>query len=228
MDTRIQGAIFDMDGVISDTQSLHARIESDLLRRYGIIMSPEEIIRRFAGTADKEMFPAIFTEAGKRAPDVDAIVAQKYSLMMAPDVAVPEIPGTKAFIASLQRLGIPLAVASASSMEFIRFVVEKLELISSFKALVSSDEVNRYRAAVVSRNRRWRERYDCCGKGGYEEHCIVDASRSGRLSYKCQFYCPRPSRCSVIDFLMLSVHTCQETAFGKAGVNSCFSLVQYS
>jgi|SRR3989344_642503 len=141
MDTRIQGAIFDMDGVISDTQSLHARIESDLLRRYGIIMSPEEIIRRFAGTADKEMFPAIFTEAGKRAPDVDAIVAQKYSLMMAPDVAVPEIPGTKAFIASLQRLGIPLAVASASSMEFIRFVVEKLELISSFKALVSSDEV---------------------------------------------------------------------------------------
>ena len=87
MDTRIQGAIFDMDGVISDTQSLHARIESDLLRRYGIIMSPEEIIRRFAGTADKEMFPAIFTEAGKSAPDVDAIVAQKYSLMIAAEKA---------------------------------------------------------------------------------------------------------------------------------------------
>ncbi len=33
---KIQAVIFDMDGVISDTQKLHAQIESDLLKQYGI------------------------------------------------------------------------------------------------------------------------------------------------------------------------------------------------
>ena len=31
-----------MDGVISDTQKLHAKIESEILSRYGINMTPQE------------------------------------------------------------------------------------------------------------------------------------------------------------------------------------------
>ena len=57
----IKAVIFDMDGVISDTQKLHSHTESIILRGYGIEMSPDEVTRRFAGVSDSEIFYEIFS-----------------------------------------------------------------------------------------------------------------------------------------------------------------------
>lgn len=44
----ITTVIFDMEGVISDTQILHASIESQLLAQQGIDLSPDEITKKYA------------------------------------------------------------------------------------------------------------------------------------------------------------------------------------
>ena len=46
-----KGVIFDMDGVISDTQDLHAQVESKMLQSVGINLLPDDITNRFAGVA---------------------------------------------------------------------------------------------------------------------------------------------------------------------------------
>jgi phosphoglycolate phosphatase-like HAD superfamily hydrolase len=48
-----KAVIFDMDGVVSDTQKFHVEIESKLLKDFGIEMAPGEITKRYAGVPDK-------------------------------------------------------------------------------------------------------------------------------------------------------------------------------
>lgn len=134
--------IFDMDGVISDTQVIHSRIEAALLREHGIELTPEEITRRFSGSTSKEMFPIIFTEAKKEMPPLMDIVREKWRRI---DSAIPKnvraIPGTREFIESLGERGLSLAVASSSRRAFIDLVLRELKFEKYFQAIASGDEV---------------------------------------------------------------------------------------
>jgi HAD superfamily hydrolase (TIGR01509 family) len=138
----VEGVIFDMDGVLSDTQTIHARVESDSLRQLGITLSPEDITREFAGVADEDMFPRIFARFGKRVDDFGAFVEDKWKAMMeASRGHVRPMPGAIELVAALGQLGIPLAVASSSRHSYIELVLEELKLQDAFRAVVSAEEV---------------------------------------------------------------------------------------
>ncbi|HEY7770159.1 hypothetical protein [Longimicrobium sp.] len=59
----MDAVIFDMDGVISDTQRLHSEVESELLRGWGIEIDPDDLTRRYAGIADRDFLPAVLGRA---------------------------------------------------------------------------------------------------------------------------------------------------------------------
>ena len=52
----IKGIIFDMDGIISDTQKLHSKVACELLDRFGIEITPKEITKKYSGVRTKEFF----------------------------------------------------------------------------------------------------------------------------------------------------------------------------
>src|SRR3989344_1906258 len=105
-----------MDGVISDTQKVHAETECALFREYGVAITPEENTRRFAGVPDNVAFPILFREAGKSLPNLDALITRKWKLMLSlPPGQVKAIPGALGLIQTLHDRKIPLAVASSSS-----------------------------------------------------------------------------------------------------------------
>ncbi len=138
----MKAVIFDMDGVISDTNYLHSSVESAILAGYGIELQPKEIVKRFAGVSDNEMFSEVFSEAGKGKPDMSSIASRKWERMLNPQPGeIVAIPGTVEFILTLQQQSIPMAVASASSMAFINLVLSTLKLTNVFHTLVSADEV---------------------------------------------------------------------------------------
>ncbi len=135
--------IFDMDGVISDTQKFHAEVESLLLKEFGIMITPDEITRNFAGVADDAMFKQIFT-ANKicNNPPIDKIVMKKWDIMT--DISrgrITAIPFAIELIQSLSGAGFKLAIASASTNEFIKEVLSELKLEKYFDANVSAQEV---------------------------------------------------------------------------------------
>jgi len=131
-----------MDGVISDTQIIHSRVESELLREYGIELHPDEITKRYAGTTSYEMFPHVFQMANKDLPSLEEIVSEKRKRIdRAIQGAVREVPGTRDFIYYLNELDIPIAVASASRLSFIDQVLIELDLRKRFNAITSSEEV---------------------------------------------------------------------------------------
>jgi beta-phosphoglucomutase family hydrolase len=143
----MKAVIFDMDGVISDTQNFHADTESELLRQYGIEMSSTEITKRYAGVPYVVMFAEIFSDHSKAMPGLD-IIKHKWDIIRRADARnIHAVPGASELITALHEQRVPLAVASASRAEFIQRVVAALELERYFTALVSADEVPRGKPA---------------------------------------------------------------------------------
>jgi beta-phosphoglucomutase-like phosphatase (HAD superfamily) len=134
--------IFDMDGVISDTQKYHALAESKLLEKYGIFLEPAVITKRFAGVSDDEMFEIIFSEENKKMPNLEKIVKDKWSIMTNVVNDVEPMPFVVDLIKDLKRHNFLLAVASSSPKMFIEKVLNNLGITPYFNVLVSADEVN--------------------------------------------------------------------------------------
>lgn len=139
---RICAVIFDMDGVISDTQKFHETVELKLLRKHGMNITHEEI-ESYTGFSDKEFFEDL-SKKYSTPLDVNAIIKEKWDMMMElARTGVDPIPGALKLINELKNHGLRLGIASASPTEFIELVLNELGVENIFYAVTSSHEVER-------------------------------------------------------------------------------------
>jgi HAD superfamily hydrolase (TIGR01509 family) len=137
--------IFDCDGVLVDSEYLFAEVARDCLAEAGIVMSPAESARRFAGVSIKDMLAEIERERGEPLPDgfFDHLVAREddaYARRLEP------LPGVREAILSI---GLPRCVASSSLPERIAasLVVTKLDDLFPESARFSTVRVARGKPA---------------------------------------------------------------------------------
>lgn len=136
----MKAVIFDMDGVVSDTQGFQSEAESKLLEKFGIHISPDEITAKYAGVSDREWLKLMFDQAGQTV-DIDKIVKEKREMVF--EIAtghIQPIEGSQTLLNMLKEKGFPLAIASASAKPFINLVIKELGLENVFEVLVSADE----------------------------------------------------------------------------------------
>ena len=131
-----------MDGVISDTQKLHAKVESELLARFGIEITPDEISEKYSGVKTSEFFDELLKKQTKKY-DLDKLMEEKWNLMQKlASKSVDEIPGSVNLIKSLKEKNFKLAVASASNLNYVKSVLKTLKIIDFFNAIISGDMVS--------------------------------------------------------------------------------------
>ena len=136
--------IYDMDGVIVDSEIIHMKAETILLARYGIT-ADEALLMPYRGTSDATMFEDI---KGKydASYDVAGIVGEKDVLMrelLHTDELIP-IEGALALIeatSALRARGIRTAIASSSPCETINHVTETFGIADKFDVIVSGAEL---------------------------------------------------------------------------------------
>jgi HAD superfamily hydrolase (TIGR01509 family) len=134
--------IFDLDGVISDTQDLHALVDSKVLSEFGINVPTDDLTLRFAGTGDERMFTTLFQEHKIEGSIFQAIDA-KWAMManaLKQDRLRP-MPHSIELIQMLKAEGLKLAVGSGSPIIFIETVLDTLSLHPFFECYVSAHEV---------------------------------------------------------------------------------------
>lgn len=131
-----------MDGVISNTQKIHSKVESELLQRYNIFFSPEEITQKYAGVKTREFFNMLL-KTQHREYNLDSLMNEKWSKMEeVASISVDAIPGSIDLIKTLFK-EYPLAVASASNLNYVQRVLQTLEVIDYFTYIVSGDMVSK-------------------------------------------------------------------------------------
>jgi HAD superfamily hydrolase (TIGR01509 family) len=133
---KYKALITDMDGVMVDSQPIHARIESGILLSYGHKVSPEEISRLFTGKGTKLMFTHYLGEENA----AKALATKNEKLHQLTSEQVVEISGAAQFFRMIANKT-TLAVASGSSPEFIALVLRSFGLTECVKAFASGEEV---------------------------------------------------------------------------------------
>jgi len=139
----IKGVIFDMDGVISATQIIHATVESKILARYGVNITPQEISARYSGVRPSEFFDELLKKTGK-SYDLNALMAEKWATVeKLAMVSVDPVEGAVELIKRLHKEGYPLAVASSSYSDYVNVVLKQLDVLKYFSFVVTGDLVSK-------------------------------------------------------------------------------------
>ncbi|MFP4431395.1 MAG: HAD family hydrolase [Spirochaetota bacterium] len=143
----MQAVIFDMDGVLIDSEPIHERIERELFDGLGITLTTAEH-RRYQGTGSLEMWRSIIEEHALDAKAGSLSDRQRSRfLSYLKGGHVPRIPGILELLAHLRSRRVPLAVASSSVGPIVRSVLRHTGLEEFFGVVVSGDEVARSKPA---------------------------------------------------------------------------------
>lgn len=171
--------IFDMDGVLIDSEPLHFESEYAALRKLGV-HTADDYLHRFVGMTAQLLWARILAEQGID-KDVDEMVAEvleeKLRLLRAGDFR--PIDGVVELLDSLRAAGVPVGIASSSSRVFIEAVLEKLGIASYIRAFASGEE--------VPRGKPYPDVYLEAARllGARPEQClVVEDSRNGVLAAK--------------------------------------------
>ena len=138
----MKGAIFDMDGLLLDTERVYQAQWMETARRFGQKIIPEfpAAVSGTTGETQRQIIHSYY-------PEVDPQVFQRECIAQADRIldreCPPEKPGAREILEFFRGQGIKTAVASSSSRERIFSNLRQQALDGLFDAVVSGQEVPR-------------------------------------------------------------------------------------
>ena len=139
----IKAVLFDFDGVVVQSESLHMKTFMELLAPYGVSVSLVRWYKEFAGTGSRSIFERLVKEYHIDA-SVDELVERRKKLYEAyvRKGALKETTGVKEFLALLQKKGIRRAVVSGSHRTNVQAALDVFGMGGLFDLIVSGDELD--------------------------------------------------------------------------------------
>jgi HAD superfamily hydrolase (TIGR01509 family) len=137
----INAVIFDMDGVLIDSEPLYMEMERHSCARYGVSLDKTEL-SRFVGTTQRYMWSAIKNEYGLT-ESLDCLIIQHQRRLIHAMCSEPlsPMPGTQTLLTTLNEAGIPCAVASSSPSKLVEVILRETGLRPFFNDVICGDDV---------------------------------------------------------------------------------------
>jgi beta-phosphoglucomutase family hydrolase len=140
----MQTIIFDMDGVIVDSEPLHIEHLHSYLKKNGV-KHPESFDRSLKGVNAADTWKMLKKEFNLD-HDLNTLIndsRKSYVDFLNSLDSLPEIPGAVKLIKALHSKHYPLALGSSAAPKRIELFLNKLGLRTSFQIIVSGDDVKR-------------------------------------------------------------------------------------
>lgn len=136
--------IFDMDGVLVDSEPFHTEIEKRQFSLNKISVTKEEH-QKYLGAASDVMWKEIAERHGILISAEELIEQNRVECHRFFDELdeIPVMPGLEELLKKLQKKNYPMAVASSSFPEIIDLILKKTGLLKYFQVVVSAQEAGK-------------------------------------------------------------------------------------
>jgi len=137
------GVVFDLDGLLVDSERVQAMAFNEVLSPYGIRLSDEDFAK-LVGISTAQNFADLARMHPRLAIDLHAIIRAKdraYAALV--PVEMRAMPGAPALVERLSRAGVPMAVASSSFRGDVESCLRQVGLDALLATVSPGDEVPR-------------------------------------------------------------------------------------
>lgn len=139
----ITTVIFDMDGVIIDSEPIHQALEFEMFQDLGLIISAEEH-KTYVGSSSIDMWNRIREKHHlKKTPEELLMYGRAKYWAALEQQRVPLVEGSQELIIDLYEMGFVIQVASSATRPTVDKVIEHFQLQQYFAHRIGGDEVKR-------------------------------------------------------------------------------------
>ncbi len=137
---KCRAVIFDMDGILVDSEPFWQLAEQQAFAAVGVELRPEDMARTI-GLRIEEVMAFWYRRLPWNGPSTDQVAADVVARVI--DLVASEgkpMPGARRAVESARTRGLPLAVASSSPRRLIDAVIDRFGFKGSFDATASAED----------------------------------------------------------------------------------------
>jgi len=136
----LRAVVFDLDGLMFDTEKLFVRVASEMLQSRGKVFTTE-IMNAMIGRRAVDAGEAFRQMSGLEEPAEVLLAEVKQRFYAEMDTAVHPTPGLFALLARLEKRGLPRGVATSSRRAYARTLLERHGLAGHFAFVLAGEDV---------------------------------------------------------------------------------------
>lgn len=139
---RLRAVLFDMDGLMVDTEPLYWEVAREMAARRGRVVN-DDTLRQMMGRSRTESM-TVYRNALGLAESVESLLEERESAMLDRYArGVEPLPGLLELLAFLTQQGIRRAVCTSSPRKFTQVLLPAIGVAASFEVMQTGDEVVR-------------------------------------------------------------------------------------
>lgn len=137
-----KAVIFDMDGVIIDSEPIHSRVKMDTFAHFGLPFAEADLIH-YMGRTSRVIFGETLAKHGRTDVTAAEMAAYKHDhyLEVLESGEIEPVPGCVEFIRKLHAAGLPLALATSSNVRAMNAVLDNFGIRKYFTSILSGGEL---------------------------------------------------------------------------------------
>ncbi|HTH57934.1 MAG TPA: HAD family phosphatase [Cyclobacteriaceae bacterium] len=135
--------VFDMDGVIVDTNPYHKIALKQFAEKYGYHLDEEGMVKKIYGRTNKEWIPNLFGKelTAKQLEQYGEEKEKMFRDLYKKDIT--PVPGLREFLNGMDELKIPRAIGTSAPKSNLDFIVDELDIRKFFSVTLHEADVTR-------------------------------------------------------------------------------------
>ena len=141
---QFRACIFDFDGVIVDSEPLHAQAKRLTLERFGIAFPPT-LLDEFKGRTDVDFFDHVVGHIAPPGTPPAPLLAEKAERYLELFAEVPLMPGFSAFLELARRRFERIGIATSATRRDFELAAERFDLTRRVDVIVTGEDTSRHK-----------------------------------------------------------------------------------
>jgi len=140
--TRFAAVVFDMDGVLVDSEPIHLESTTRMMRDdFGISFTSKDN-REFLGSTDGQMYKTL-KQRHQLKPPLEELIGRRKSIYISllDELGIPWRDGIRELIAELPQRGLRIALASSALKHVADLTLMRGNIAQHFSAVVTGDDI---------------------------------------------------------------------------------------